>query len=83
MDKTPHELLGVSKDTQLCFCGPHKEGLATPLPNSPLVKHHPACVIWDWAMGVGKVTPEKRSEVYVKWMNGTPWAQVDSEPQAG
>jgi hypothetical protein len=74
MEKTPHELLGVSPDTQLCFCGPH----ATALPDEPLAPHHLGCLIWDWAMLTGKITPKKRADQvakvmapYEKWMNDT------------
>jgi hypothetical protein len=75
MDKTPHELLGMSPDTQLCFCGPHENGAATALPDEPLAKHNLGCLIWDWAMAMGKITPKKRADQvqkvmapYEKWM---------------
>jgi hypothetical protein len=76
MDKTPHELFGLSPDSQLCFCGPE----ATALPDEPLAKHQLGCLAWDYAMAQGKITPKKRADqvakimaLYEKWMNsGTP-----------
>ncbi len=40
---------------QVCFCG---EG-SMALPAEPLDAHGNGCLIWDWAMAKGKITPQQ------------------------
>jgi hypothetical protein len=41
---------------QVCFCGPGSSAL----PAEPLDVHDHFCLIWDWAMAHGKITPQQR-----------------------
>jgi hypothetical protein len=68
MDRTSHELLGIPGDTQLCFCGPHSQGEAAALPDEPLDRHQPGCLIWDAAMAAGVISPKKRLDQVKKIM---------------
>lgn len=52
---TPAEV--IKKGVQLCFCGPG----AGPLPALPLEPHNAGCLIWDWAMATGMITPSDRT----------------------
>lgn len=50
--------LGVT--VQVCFCGEHVHGVPGVLPVEPLTEHSYGCVIWDWAMLTGRITPSER-----------------------
>lgn len=39
----------------MCFCGPG----STALPAEPLEAHDNFCLLWDWAMACGKITPQE------------------------
>jgi hypothetical protein len=50
------------KMMRVCFCGPD----CHPLPNEPLTAHHTDCLVWDWALSQGMISPALRLSQLIK-----------------
>jgi hypothetical protein len=55
----------IGSSMQVCYCGEKK----TPCPPEPLTNHSFGCVMWDWGMALGMITPEQRAEQLDQYAN--------------